>query len=70
MITTVGNNNDGNTVLVTEVLLIDTLLNTADTKEPVTITQLTGVTKATGMHADLDKAFISLLSGVHSVYEP
>lgn len=70
IITTVGNSDDGNTVLATEVLLINTLLNTADTKEPVTITQLTGVTKATGMHADFDKAFISLLSGVHSVYEP
>ncbi|CAH0993335.1 Lipopolysaccharide export system protein LptC [Sinobacterium norvegicum] len=70
VVITTGNTAADSTVLNTEILLINTVLNTADTKEAVTITQASGVTKATGMHADFNKEFISLLSGVHSVYEP
>ncbi|ROS06111.1 LPS export ABC transporter protein LptC [Sinobacterium caligoides] len=56
--------------LTTQSLLIDTKNNTADTSAPVTIRQGSGKTDAIGLHADLDLNFLSLLSGVHTVYAP
>lgn len=65
----ITNEQQPETQLLTEILHVDTLENTAYTDQPVTMTTLQGYTDSVGMHAMLNEKLINLHSRVRGQYD-